>query len=48
MSPLQSLDVSQSWVPKKSGSYQIETFIWNSLNDPVALAPSMSTSIMVK
>ncbi|MDH3737527.1 MAG: hypothetical protein OEQ94_10995, partial [Nitrosopumilus sp.] len=48
MSPLQSLDVSQSWVPEKSGSYQIETFIWNSLNDPVALAPSMSTSIMVK
>jgi hypothetical protein len=48
MSPLQSLDVSQSWVPKKSGSYQIETFIWNSLNAPVALAPSMSTSIMVK
>jgi len=48
MSPLQSLDVSQSWVPEKSGSYQIETFIWNSLNDPVALAPSILTSIMVK
>ncbi len=43
----QSLDVSQSWIPKKSGTYQIETFIWNSLNDPIALAPVMSTLIIV-
>jgi len=48
MSPLQTLDVSQSWVPKKPGTYQIETFVWNSLNDAVALAPLMSTSIIVK
>jgi len=48
LSPKQSLDVSQSWVPKQSGTYQIETFVWNSLNDPVALAPIMSDSIIVK
>ena len=48
MSPLQNLDVSQSWVPQKPGTYQIETFVWDSLNNPVALAPSMSTSISVK
>ena len=48
LSTKQSLDVSQSWIPKKSGIYQIETFVWDSLNDPIALAPSMSTSITVE
>jgi len=48
LSAKQSLDVSQSWIPKKSGTYQIETFVWNSLNDPTALAPVMSTSIIVE
>ncbi len=48
LSSKQSLDVSQSWIPKKSGTYQIETFVWNSLNDPIALAPLMSTSIIVE
>jgi len=48
LSAKQSLDVSQSWIPKKSGTYQIETFVWNSLNDPMALGPVMSTSIMVE
>ncbi len=48
LSAKQSLDVSQSWIPKKSGTYQIETFVWNSLNDPIALAPVMSTSLIVE
>jgi hypothetical protein len=48
LSPQQSLDVSQSWIPKKSGTYQIETFVWNSLNDSIPLAPVMSTSIIVE
>jgi hypothetical protein len=48
LSPKQSLDVSQSWIPKKSGTYYIETFVWSSLNDPIALAPVMSTSIVVE
>jgi len=48
LSPKQSLDVSQSWIPKKSGTYQIETFVWNSLNNPMVLAPVMSTSIVVE
>ncbi len=48
LSSKQSLDVSQSWIPKKSGIYQIETFVWNSLNDPIALAPVMSTSLIVE
>ena len=44
----QSLDVSQSWIPKKSGVYTVETFVWNSINDPIALSPSLSTLITVE
>lgn len=47
LSPQQNLDVSQSWIPKSSGTYQIETFVWSSLNDPTALSPIMSNSITV-
>jgi hypothetical protein len=43
----QILDVSQSWIPKKSGDYQIETFVWNSINDSTALSQIMSTLITV-
>ena len=44
----QSLDVSQSWLPQKSGIYQIETFVWSSLNDPLVLSQSRSASITVE
>ncbi len=44
----QSLDVSQSWIPKKSGTYTIETFVWGSLNNLTPLAPIMSTLITVE
>lgn len=47
LSPQQNLDVSQSWIPKRSGTYQIETFVWSSLSDPTALSPIMSNSIIV-
>jgi hypothetical protein len=44
----QKLDVSQSWIPKKTGTYTIETYAWNSLINTSPLAPSLSTSIFVK
>lgn len=44
----QSLDVSQSWIPKKSGDYDIETFVWTSLKDPTALSDSITRSISVE
>jgi len=48
LSSKQRLDVSQSWIPEKSGVYYIETFVWNSLNDPIPLSNLMSTSITVE
>ena len=47
ISSKQSLDVSQSWTPKKSGIYEIETFVWNSINNPTAMSPLMSTMITI-
>lgn len=47
ISPKQILDVSQSWTPTESGKYQIETFVWNSINDPIILSPTISSIITV-
>ena len=44
----QSLDVSQSWLPKNSGSFSIEAFVWNSIEDQKALAGSTTTSIIIE
>lgn len=44
----QNLDVSQSWIPKRSGDYIIETFVWTSLNDPTILSNDMTRSISVE
>ena len=43
----QSLDVSQSWLPKNSGTFSIEAFVWNSIEDQIALAQSTTTSIII-
>ena len=48
ISPNQTLDVSQSWMPKKSGQYFIETFVWESLGDASPLSQPLSTSIFVE
>ncbi|MEK6980188.1 MAG: hypothetical protein AABW66_01880 [Thermoproteota archaeon] len=44
----QKLDLSQSWIPKTTGTYTIETYTWNSLINTSPLSPSLSTSIFVK
>ncbi len=40
LSSMQTLQVSKSWIPEMPGEYVIETYIWNSLADSVALSPS--------
>ena len=47
LSPNQILDISQSWIPAKSGNYILETYVWNSLNDLIPLSPPISTMIIV-
>ena len=44
----QSLELSQSWLPTKTGKYTIETFIWNSLKNPIPISPSISHTILIE
>ncbi|MDH3677663.1 MAG: hypothetical protein OEQ12_05100 [Nitrosopumilus sp.] len=44
----QSLDVSQSWLPKNFGSFLIESYVWNSLEEQIALSQPVSTTIIVE
>ena len=48
ISPMQTLELSQSWIPNSPGNYSVESFVWNSLEDPTVLSPPLSTSIVVE
>ena len=48
LSGKQNLDISQSWLPKNSGIFLIETYVWNSLDDQIALSQPTSTSIIIE
>ncbi len=37
----QKMSVSQSWIPVESGIYNVETFVWKSISNPLPLAPSL-------
>ena len=47
LSPNQMLDISQSWIPQKSDTYILETYVWNSLNELTPLSPSTSKIITI-
>ena len=44
----QDLNVSQLWTLKKPGVYVIESFVCNSIDNPIALYPMTSVLITVK
>jgi hypothetical protein len=48
LSSQQNLNVSQSWLPKNSGTFFIETYVWNSLEDPIPLSQLTSTSVIIE
>lgn len=47
LSPNQSLTMGQSWVPEAPGEYTARIFIWESLTNPVVLAPTIVKTITV-
>ena len=47
LSPTQILDISQSWIPEKSDTYFLETYVWNSLNESTPMSPPTFTIISV-
>lgn len=44
----QNLTISQSWTPTNSGTYQVDTFVWNSLSEMFPLTHSVSISLLVR
>lgn len=43
----QMMSPSQSWIPNSSGNYTAEIFVWQSVNNPDALSPSLKIPINV-
>ena len=46
--PNQSFTVSQSWIPKESGQYTVQTFVWDSLLFPTPVTKVMQTQVTVE
>jgi hypothetical protein len=43
----QSFSPALSWIPTESGSYTATAFVWESIDNPTALSPPVSTTISV-
>lgn len=47
LSPRQSFSPAQSWIPTESGTFHINVFVWESIDNPVALSPPLSMIVNV-
>jgi len=47
LSPRQSFSPAQSWIPVESGTYHIQVFVWESIDNPSALSPPLSMTVNV-
>ncbi|QDI88196.1 hypothetical protein Nisw_00935 [Candidatus Nitrosopumilus sp. SW] len=48
LSPRQSFSPSQSWTPTESGTFHIQVFVWESVDNPEALSPPLSMIVYVE
>ena len=44
----QSFSPALSWIPTEGGSYTATAFVWESVDNPTALSPPVSTTISVQ
>ena len=47
LAPGQSFSPAQSWIPDAAGSYDATAFVWESVDNPTALSPPVTTPITV-
>ena len=47
MLPSQSFNASQVWIPKSTGTYTVQVFVWNSLASAIPLTNVIQTQISV-
>jgi len=48
LSPNQSLSPALSWIPEHPGTYHTTIFIWEGINNPTALSPTLDLEIDVR
>jgi len=47
LTPRQSFSPAQSWIPTESGTFHINVFVWESIDNPEALSPPLSMIVTV-
>jgi hypothetical protein len=47
LSPRQSFSPAQSWIPTEPGTYHIQVYVWESIENPSALSPPLSLTVNV-
>jgi hypothetical protein len=47
LSPGQSFSPALSWIPQQAGAFDATTFVWESVDNPTALSPPVTTPITV-
>ena len=47
LSPGQSFSPSASWTPTSVGTYTVTAFVWESIDNPTALSPPLTTDVSV-
>jgi hypothetical protein len=47
LSPRQSFSPAQSWIPTEPGTYHIQVYVWESIENPSALSPPLSMTVNV-
>ena len=47
LEPAQTLSPSASWIPTEAGEYTATAFVWESVDNPTALSPPVTTTITV-
>lgn len=48
LTPSQSFSPAESWTPDMAGTYTVTAFVWESLDNPTALSPPITTEITVQ
>ncbi|MHA7733723.1 hypothetical protein [Nitrosopumilus sp. S6] len=48
LSPRQSFSPAQSWTPTESGTFHIQVFVWERIDNPEALSPPLSMIVNVE
>jgi hypothetical protein len=48
LTPGQSFSPALSWIPAEAGAYVATAFVWESVDNPTALSPTVETAITVK